>query len=94
MARETILLADDDQTICTVLEQALKRQGYRVLVTGSGVTLSQWVEAGKGDLVITDVLMPDSNGLDLLPHIKASRPALPVIVISAQNTLMTAVKAN
>jgi len=43
--------------------------------------------------VITDVVMPDENGLDLLPRIKRLRPDLRIIVMSAQNTLMTAVKA-
>ncbi len=94
MAQITVLLADDDKAICTVLEQAIRRQGYQVLTTERGERLMQWVEEGKGDVVITDVLMPGSNGLDLLPRIKAKRPDLPVIVISAQNTLMTAVKAN
>ena len=89
----TILLADDDKSICTVLEHAMRAQGYEILIAHNGQKLMEWVEAGKGDLVITDVLMPGGNGLDLLPQIKALRPALPVIVISAQNTLMTAVKA-
>ena len=48
---------------------------------------------GEGDLVITDVVMPDENGLDLIPRIKKLRPELRIIVMSAQNTLLTAVKA-
>ena len=48
---------------------------------------------GEGDLVITDVVMPDENGLDLVPRIKKLRPELRIIVMSAQNTLLTAVKA-
>ena len=48
---------------------------------------------GEGDLVITDVVMPDENGLDLMPRISKLRPDLRVIVMSAQNTLLTAVKA-
>jgi two-component system nitrogen regulation response regulator GlnG len=53
----------------------------------------RWVEEGKGDLVISDVVMPDGNGLDQLPKIAKARPGLPVIVISAQNTIMTAIQA-
>ena len=50
--------------------------------------------AGEGDLVITDVVMPDDNAFDLLPRIKRMRPDLPIIVMSAQNTFMTAIKAS
>jgi two-component system nitrogen regulation response regulator GlnG len=53
----------------------------------------RWVEEGKGDLVISDVVMPDGNGLEALPRIAQERPGLPVIVISAQNTIMTAIQA-
>jgi two-component system nitrogen regulation response regulator GlnG len=89
----TILVADDDRTIRTVLTQALTRAGCRVHATGSAQTLMRWVEEGKGDLVISDVIMPDGNGLECLPRIRGLRPSLPVIVISAQNTMMTAIQA-
>ncbi|MBT8456872.1 MAG: sigma-54 dependent transcriptional regulator [Alphaproteobacteria bacterium] len=89
----TVLVADDDRTIRTVLTQALTRAGCKVHATSSIVTLMRWVEEGKGDLVISDVVMPDGNGLDQLPKIAEERPGLPVIVISAQNTIMTAIQA-
>lgn len=89
----TVLVADDDRTIRTVLTQALTRAGCKVHATSSLVTLMRWVEEGKGDLVISDVIMPDGNGLEQLPLISEKRPGLPVIVISAQNTIMTAIQA-
>jgi two-component system nitrogen regulation response regulator GlnG len=89
----TVLVADDDRTIRTVLTQALTRAGCRVHATSSLVTLKRWVEEGRGDLVISDVVMPDGNGLEALPEISDMRPDLPVIVISAQNTIMTAIQA-
>ena len=89
----TILVADDDRTIRTVLTQALTRAGCKVHATSSLMTLMRWVEEGKGDLVISDVMMPDGNGLEALPRIAKERPGLPVIVISAQNTIMTAIQA-
>ena len=89
----TVLVADDDRTIRTVLTQALTRAGCKVHATSSLVTLMRWVGEGKGDLVISDVVMPDGNGLDMLPKITDERPGLPVIVISAQNTIMTAIQA-
>ncbi|MBL26943.1 MAG: nitrogen regulation protein NR(I) [Rhodospirillaceae bacterium] len=89
----TILVADDDRAIRTVLGKALGQLGHNVRLTGNGKTLWRWISDGEGDLIITDVLMPDENGLDLLPRIKRIRPDLPIIVMSAQSTLMTAVKA-
>ena len=89
----TVLVADDDRTIRTVLTQALTRAGCKVHATSSLMTLMRWIEEGKGDLVISDVIMPDGNGLEALPRISKLRPGLPVIVISAQNTIMTAIQA-
>ncbi|MCW3473797.1 nitrogen regulation protein NR(I) [Limobrevibacterium gyesilva] len=93
MTPPTVLIADDDRSIRTVLTQALGRSGYQVRSTSNAATLWRWVEDGEGDLVITDVVMPDENGLDLIPRIKRVRPDLRVVVMSAQSTLMTAVKA-
>ena len=93
MTLPTILIADDDRSIRTVLTQALGRAGYQVRSSSNAATLWRWVEDGEGDLVITDVVMPDENGLDLIPRIKRIRPDLRIIVMSAQSTLMTAVKA-
>ena len=91
--QRTVLIADDDRAIRTVLSQALQRAGYNVRATSSASTLWRWVEDGEGDLVVTDVVMPDENGLDLLPRMKRVRPELRVVVMSAQSTFTTAVKA-
>ncbi len=90
----TVLVADDDRTIRTVLTQALTRAGCKVHATSSLTTLMRWVGEGKGDLVISDVMMPDGNGIEALPEMLRLRPGLPVIVISAQNTITTAIAAN
>lgn len=90
----TLIIAEDDLSICTVLEQTFRREGYDVLTVHDSAALMQLVEEGKGDVVLTDVMMPGESGLDLLPRLKQFRPNLPVVVISAQNTLLTAVKAN
>src|SRR5918992_4645158 len=94
MPTASILVADDDAAIRTVLNQALSRAGYEVRSTGNAATLWRWVAQGDGDLIITDVVMPDGNAFDLLPRIKRVRPELPIIVMSAQNTFMTAIKAS
>ncbi len=88
-----VLIADDDTSIRLVLSQAFTRAGFQVRATGSAATLLKWVSDGEGDLVITDVVMPDENAFDVLPRLKKLRPQLPTIVMSAQNTLLTAVNA-
>ncbi len=93
MAEPTVIVADDDGGIRTVISRALSRQGYRVQATATAATLWRWIEDGTGDVAIVDVVLPDENTLDLLPRIKQRRPGLPIIVMSAQNTLLTAVRA-
>ena len=87
-------MADDDAAIRTVVAQALSRAGYEVRTTGTAATLWRWVQSGEGDLVVTDVVMPDENAFELLPRIKKLRPELPIVVMSAQNTFMTAIRAS
>ncbi|MBL6854147.1 MAG: nitrogen regulation protein NR(I) [Alphaproteobacteria bacterium] len=93
MPAGTILVCDDDSAIRTVLNQALGRSGYDVRTTGTAASLWRWVSAGDGSLVITDVMLPDENGFDLIPRIKKIRPDLPIVVMSAQNTILTAITA-
>lgn len=94
MTAGTVLVADDDAAIRTVINQALSRSGHDVRVTSNAGTLWRWVASGEGDLVITDVVMPDENAFNLLPRIHKARPELPVVVMSAQNTFMTAIRAS
>src|SRR5690349_14243760 len=94
MPEGSILVADDDAAIRTVLNQALSRAGYEVRSTGNAATLWRWISQGDGDLIISDVLLPDESAFDLLPRIKKARPNLPIIVMSAQNTFMTAIRAS
>jgi two-component system, NtrC family, nitrogen regulation response regulator GlnG len=90
----TILVADDDSAIRTVVSQALTRAGYEVRTAGNAAALWKWVQSGDGDLIVTDVMMPDENAFDLIPRIRKLRPQIPIVVMSAQNTFMTAIKAS
>src|ERR1700692_3608353 len=94
MPAGSILGADGATGLRTGLNQALSRAGYEVRLTGNAATLWRWVSQGEGDLVITDVVMPDENDFNLLPRSNKMRPNLPVIVISAQNPFMTAIRAS
>ncbi len=90
---QTILIADDDAAIRTVLNQALTRAGYDVRATGTAAGLWRWVVEGEGNLVLTDVVLPDESGFDLIPRIKKARPGMPIVVMSAQNNMLTAITA-
>ncbi len=93
MTTKTVLIADDDAAIRTVLSQALTRAGYNVRATATAAALWRWVADGLGDAVVTDVVLPDENAFDVIPRIKKMRPLLPIIVMSAQNTIVTAIRA-
>ncbi|MFX8891359.1 response regulator, partial [Acinetobacter baumannii] len=84
---------DDDASIRLVLSQAFSRAGFEVRATAAAATLLKWVSDGDGDLVVSDVMMPDENVFEILPKIRKLRPKLPIIIMSAQNTLLTAVSA-
>ena len=89
-----VLIVDDDAAIRTVIAQALRREGHRVTAAASLREMQSELAAGVPDVLVTDVMLPDGNGLDAIRDVHASHPALPVIVLSAQNTLSTAVRAN
>jgi two-component system nitrogen regulation response regulator GlnG len=88
-----VLVAEDDKSVRLVVQQALARQGYAVQSSGTAAGLWKLIESGKGDVLITDVALPDGDALDLLPRVQERRPDLPIIVMSARSTLLTAVKA-
>ena len=93
LTSRTVLVADDDSAIRTVLTQALTRAGFSVRATGMASALWRWVSEGEGDVVVSDVVLPDENAFDVLPRIRKLRPTLPVIMMSAQNTIMTAIRS-
>jgi two-component system nitrogen regulation response regulator GlnG len=88
-----ILVAEDDKSVRLVVQQALARQGYTVQSSGTAAGLWKLIESGRGDVLISDIALPDGDALDLLPRIQERRPGMPVIVMSARSTLLTAVKA-
>jgi two-component system nitrogen regulation response regulator GlnG len=92
-AQKKILIADDDSSVRLVLSQAFMRIGHQVRATGNVATLLKWVSEGEGDVVVSDVLMADENIFDVLPRIRKERPKLPVILISGQNNVLTAINA-
>ncbi|MBB36756.1 MAG: nitrogen regulation protein NR(I) [Hirschia sp.] len=94
MKGPTILVADDDSSVRLVISQTLAQEGYHVRATNSVATLWKWIQSGEGDLLITDVYMPDKSIFDVMGDIRHERPELPIIVISGQSTVLTATMAS
>ena len=90
----SVILADDDRSLRMILSQALTRAGCKVRATGTLSTLWRWLEDGEGDVLVTDVMMPDGDTIELIPRIKKRRPDMPIIVMSAKNNINTAMRAN
>jgi two-component system nitrogen regulation response regulator GlnG len=88
-----VLLADDDDSVRLVLSKALTRAGHSVKATDNADTLVKWAEAGQGDIVLTDVMMGGREVFESLPDLSEARPNMPVIIISANNTVNTALKS-
>ena len=88
-----VLVCDDDSAIRTVVAQALRRAGHDVTVTASLAQLDRALALSVPDVLVTDVVLPDGDGIDHLATITTRHPSLPVIVLSARNTLTTAVRA-
>ncbi|MFL0414726.1 nitrogen regulation protein NR(I) [uncultured Sphingomonas sp.] len=94
MMAGNILLVDDDEAIRTVVAHALRRAGHQVRTAGSVAELDREVRNGLPDVLLTDVVLPDGDGIDIAARFATEAPDLPIIVLSARNTLTTAVRAN
>ncbi len=90
----SIIVADDDIAIRMVVGEAMRQEGWIVLEAEDIPELKRLVQSGQGDLVLSDVIMPSGNGLDVLPELLEARPELPFVIMSAQNTLSTAMTAS
>ncbi len=88
-----VLLADDDASIRFVLSKYLTRAGFDVKATDNPQTLLKWAEAGEGDVVLTDVHMGADEIFTYVPELKSLRPNLPIIIISANTRMVTALKS-
>ncbi|MEL7453692.1 MAG: response regulator, partial [Pseudomonadota bacterium] len=93
MSKPTVLVAEDDAAIRLVISQTLSSAGYAVRTTASPDALQRWVRSGEGDVVVTDVYLDDDPIFELMPGMRLERPELPFIVMSGQNTILTAAAA-
>ncbi|MBV9840379.1 MAG: nitrogen regulation protein NR(I) [Sphingomonadaceae bacterium] len=93
MSGARVLVVDDDAAIRTVVREALRREGHLVETAASLAEQRRALTSFAPHVLITDVVLPDGNGLDVVPETLRDHPSLPIIVLSAQNTLATAVRA-
>ncbi|SNS06442.1 two-component system, NtrC family, nitrogen regulation response regulator GlnG [Sphingomonas laterariae] len=93
MTSGRILVVDDDAAIRTVVREALRREGHVVETAATVAEQRRKMRDFAPQVLVTDVILPDGNGLDLVPEMLEVNPDMPVIVLSAQNTLTTAVRA-
>ncbi|MGC4252173.1 MAG: nitrogen regulation protein NR(I) [Sphingobium sp.] len=89
----SILVVDDDPAICVVVGEALRRQGHKVKAVSSIRERAELLETFSPDVLITDVMLPDGDGLEDVAAILERWQDLHVIILSAQNTLNTAIRA-
>lgn len=93
MTKPTILVAEDDAAIRLVISQTLSADGYAVRTTASPEALQRWIRNGEGDAVVTDVYLEDESIFDYMSSMRLERPDLPFIIMSGQNTILTAASA-
>jgi DNA-binding NtrC family response regulator len=93
MASERILIVDDEDGMRRLLSRVLTREGYETSAVGSGAEALRLVASERFDLVVTDIKMPEMDGLQLLAELKEYEPSLPIIVITAYGTIENAVQA-
>ena len=93
MSNKTLIIAEDDESIRLVTSRYLQDLGYEIFMATNLKELWKLIESNKGDVLITDVMLPDGELFDILPQIVEYRESLPVIVVSAKNNLQTAISA-
>jgi len=86
-----ILVVDDEAPVRSMIGATLQRQGYEVLQAVSGSQAIEMLGLGPYDLVLTDIVMQDGNGLALLERIHADQPHLPVVMVSAIHDISVAI---
>src|ERR1700688_571376 len=89
----TILVVDDDETMRMVLDTRLRKWGYEVLTASDGAEGERQAKSGEPDIVISDVVMPELSGMDLLRALKQGDSGRPVIMMTAHSTVDMAVEA-
>ncbi len=89
----TVWVVDDDESIRWVLDKSLTREGMKVQTFPGSAELLDALDDGTPDVLLSDIRMPGLNGLDLMERVRAAKPDLPVIIMTAHSDLDAAVAA-
>jgi two-component system nitrogen regulation response regulator GlnG len=90
----SVLLVEDDESIAIVITAALEAEGFAVTRCDSIADRNRLLAAGRYNALVTDVMLTDGDGIETLGTVRQLHPAMPIIILSAQNTLDTAVRAS
>ena len=90
---ETIVVVDDDLSLCHFLTKPLSQKGYQVIACHNGKQALEIINEQGADLILLDNKLPDRMGLEILKDIKQTRPKMPVIIMTAFGTTDTAIEA-
>ena len=93
MITEKILVVDDESTICNSVKKILSRKGFTVDNTLNAEEALEKMKTNKYDLLITDLMMPKTNGMELLELVKKHYPDIDVLIITGYSSIESAVKA-
>ncbi|HEV2011115.1 MAG TPA: sigma-54 dependent transcriptional regulator [Candidatus Limnocylindria bacterium] len=93
MAQKTLLVADDDASIRSLLKQLLSDEGYGVLEASTGIEVVEKVKESSPDLVIMDVRMPELDGIEALARLKSTNPKTAVLIMTAFGSSNAAIRA-
>src|SRR6266540_888485 len=93
MTKGRILVIDDEAIVRTSCSRTLVPEGYEVILAANGIEGLRMLGEEKFDLVLTDLKMPDMDGIEVLKRIKENWPATEVIIVTGYQTVDTAVKA-
>lgn len=82
-AKKKVLIIDDDDIVLVVVKQYLEKEGYTVFAQSDSQSIDAFIVKFEPDILITDILMPDKDGIEIIRQVKSQFPAIPVIAISA-----------
>lgn len=88
-----VLLVDDDDDLLAIMSRVLEKAGYEVKTTQSPIQALEWIQSDKFHILVTDIVMPEMDGLDLLKEVKSQRPFIQVMIVTGYSSMQRAVRA-